>query len=222
MTRKNVKKNDVTELVMILDRSGSMEGLEADTIGGYNSMIKKQRKASGRVLVSTVLFDDEAKVLYDRVPLDKMPEMTEKDYYVRGCTALLDAVGGAIHHINRVHKEEGSEAPSKTIFVITTDGLENASRKYSYEKVRKMVEKRKEKDGWEFIFIGANIDAIEVAGRFGIDSDRAANYHSDHLGTELNYEVLSEAVLEMRCSDERIGSSWKKQIDEDFRNRADE
>ena len=213
-------KKNLTELVMILDRSGSMGGLESDTIGGYNSMLKKQREAEGEVLVSTVLFDDRTEVLYDRVPLEKLPQMTEKEYYVRGCTALLDAVGGAVRHIGNVHKYAREEdRPEKTIFVITTDGLENASCEYSYDRVKKMVERQKEKYGWEFLFLGANIDAIETAGRFGITADRAANYHSDSKGTALNYEVLADAVCEMRVSAAPISAKWKKRIDEDFRKR---
>ena len=214
-------KKDLTELVMILDRSGSMGGLESDTIGGYNSMLDKQRKAEGEVLVSTVLFDDRSEVLYDRVPLEKMPKMTDSEYYVRGCTALLDAVGRAIHHIGNVHKYAREEdRPEKTIFVITTDGMENASREYSYDRVKKMVERQKEEYGWEFLFLGANIDAIETAGRFGISADRAANYHSDHEGTKLNYEVLSDAVCEMRASEVRISGAWKSRIDEDYKKRG--
>ena len=213
-------KKNLTELVMILDRSGSMGGLESDTIGGYNSMLKKQREAEGEVLVSTVLFDDRTEVLYDRVPLEKLPQMTEKEYYVRGCTALLDAVGGAVRHIGNVHKYAREEdRPEKTIFVITTDGLENASCEYSYDRVKKMVERQKEKYGWEVLFLGANIDAIETAGRFGITADRAANYHSDRKGTALNYEVLADAVCEMRVSAAPISAKWKKRIDEDFRKR---
>ena len=214
-------KKNLTELVMILDRSGSMGGLESDTIGGYNNMLKKQRETEGDVLVSTVLFDDDSEVLYDRVPLSKMPKMTEKEYDVRGCTALLDAVGGAIRHIGNVHKYAREEdRPEKTIVVITTDGLENASREYTYERVKKMVERQKEKYGWEFLFLGANIDAIEMAGRFGISADRAANYHSDHQGTMLNYEVLGEALCEMRVSSAPIGGGWKKRIDEDYHRRG--
>ena len=213
-------KKNLTELVMILDRSGSMGGLESDTIGGYNSMLKKQREAEGEVLVSTVLFDDRTEVLYDRVPLEKLPQMTEKEYCVRGCTALLDAVGGAVRHIGNVHKYAREEdRPEKTIFVITTDGLENASREYSYDRVKKMVERQKEKYGWECLFLGANIDAIETAGRFGITADRAANYHSDRKGTALNYEVLADAVCEMRVSAAPISAKWKKRIDEDYKNR---
>ena len=213
-------KKNLTELVMILDRSGSMGGLESDTIGGYNSMLKKQREAEGEVLVSTVLFDDRSEVLYDRVPLEKLPQMTEKEYYVRGCTALLDAVGGAVRHIGNVHKYAREEdRPEKTIFVITTDGLENASREYSSERVKKLIEQQKEKYGWEFLFLGANIDAVETAGRIGISADRAANYHSDSRGTALNYEVLADAVCEMRSCAAPISRDWKKRIDEDYKNR---
>ena len=210
-------KKNLTELVMILDRSGSMNGHESDTIGGYNSMLKKQRETEGEVLVSTVLFDDKSEVLYDRVPLEKLPEMTEKEYYVRGCTALLDAVGGAIHHIGNVHKYAREEdRPEKTIVVITTDGLENASRRYTYDKVKQMVEHQKEKYGWEFLFLGANIDAFETAGRFGITEDRAANYNSDHEGTVLNYEVLAETVSRMRVASAPIDGGWKERIDADY------
>ena len=213
-------KKNLTELVMILDRSGSMGGLESDTIGGCNSMMQKQREAEGEVLVSTVLFDDRIDVLYDRVPLDKVPQMTDKEYYVRGCTALLDAVGRAIHHIGNVHKYIREEdRPEKTIFVIITDGLENASREYTYDRVKQMVEQQKEK-GWEFFFLGANIDAIKTAGRFGIGADRAANYNSDHVGTKLNYTVLAETVCEMRASAAPIGAGWKKRIDEDYEKRG--
>ena len=213
-------KKNLTELVMILDRSGSMGGLESDTIGGYNSMLKKQREAEGEVLVSTVLFDDRSEVLYDRVPLEKMPQMTEKEYYVRGCTALLDAVGGAVRHIGNVHKYAREEdRPEKTIFVITTDGLENASREYSCELVKKMIERQKEKYGWEFLFLGANIDAVETANQIGISADRAANFHSDRRGTALNYEVLADAVCEMRACAAPISAKWKKRIDEDYNNR---
>jgi uncharacterized protein YegL len=216
---KDMRKN-LTELVMILDRSGSMCGLEADTIGGYNSMLAKQRALEGEVLVSTVLFDDKIDVIHDRMPLDRVPQMTDKEYYVRGCTALLDAVGGAIHHIANVHKYAREEdRPEKTIFVITTDGMENASRIYTYEKVRRMVEKEKEKYGWEFLFLGANMDAIEVASRFGIGADRAVTYEADHVGTELNYAVVSETVGRMRCASGPISADWKREIEEDVKKR---
>ena len=176
-------KKNLTELVFILDRSGSMAGLEKDTIGGFNAMIEKQKAEEGEAFISTVLFDNYSEVIHDRVSMTAVPKLTEKEYYVRGCTALLDAVGGAIHHIGNVHKYAREEdRPEKTLFVITTDGMENASRSYSYEKVRAMIEERKEKYGWEFLFLGANIDAAREAARFGIRPDRAANYqlHISH------------------------------------------
>ena len=191
----------LTEVVFVLDRSGSMGGLEADTIGGFNSMISKQRKEEGEAYISTVLFDDQTEVLYDRVPVEKVEPMNDTQYYVRGCTALLDAVGGAIHHIANVHKYAREEdRPEKTLFIITTDGMENSSHIYTYDKVRKMVEMEKEKYGWEFLFLGANMDAVEVAGRFGIGADRAMNYECDSEGTRLNYQVLSETVSAVRRS----------------------
>ena len=199
-------RKGLTEVIFILDRSGSMSGLEADTIGGFNSMIAKQKKEEGEAYISTVLFDDKTEVLYDRVPISKVEPMNENQYYVRGCTALLDALGRAIHHIGNVHKYAREEdRPEKTLFIITTDGMENSSHEYSYDKVKKMVEKQKKKYGWEFLFLGANIDAIEVAGRFGIAANRAINYESDRQGTQLNYEVLSRTVSEFRaceCDDE--------------------
>ena len=211
----------MTELVFILDRSGSMSGLEADTIGGFNSMIARQKQAAGEALVSTVLFDNDSTVIHDRLPLAKVPLMTKKEYFTRGCTALLDAVGGAIHHIGNIHKYARREdVPEKTLFIITTDGYENASRRYNYETVRRMIQRQKEKYGWEFLFLGANIDAVETAKHFGIGADRAVNYHSDHKGTQLNYEVLSEAVSAVRCS-VPLGTNWKKRIDEDYESRKD-
>ena len=206
-------RKGLTEVIFILDRSGSMSGLEADTIGGFNSMIAKQKKEEGEAYISTVLFDDQTEVLYDRVPVNKVEPMNDNQYYVRGCTALLDAIGGAIHHIVNVHKYAREEdRPEKTLFIITTDGMENASRKYSYEKVKEMVERQKEKYGWEFLFLGANIDAIDVAGKFGIDSNRALNYVSDHKGTQLNYEVLNKTVSEFRASKSLV----KEEIDAMF------
>lgn len=210
----------MTELVFILDRSGSMSGLEQDTIGGFNSMIEKQKKEPGDAVVSTVLFDNYSEVIHDRVPLDQVPRMTDKEYFVRGCTALLDAVGGAIHHIGNVHKYARPEdRPEKTLFVITTDGMENASHHYDYARVRKMIERQKEKYGWEFLFLGANIDAAAEAKRFGIDEDRAANYHCDPTGTALNFDVLAEAVCSVRagCG---IAGDWKARIDEDYEKRG--
>ena len=214
-------KQNLTELVFILDRSGSMQGLEGDTIGGFNAMIEKQKKEPGEAFVSTVLFDDQTEVLHDRVKVGEVWPITEKEYYVRGCTALLDAVGGAIHHIGNIHKYARPEdVPEHTLFVITTDGMENASRRYSARRVKEMIQRQKEKYGWEFLFLGANIDAVETAKHFGIGADRAVNYHSDHKGTQLNYEVLSEAVSAVRCS-VPLGTNWKKRIDEDFNSRKD-
>ena len=188
-------KKGLTEIVFILDRSGSMSGLEADTIGGYNSMLDKQKKEEGDALISTVLFDDQAEILHDRKNLEKVERITDKEYYVRGCTALLDAVGGAIHHISHIQKEmPEEEKPEKTLFIITTDGMENASKKYSYDKVKKMVEKKKKKNHWEFVFLGANIDAVEVAGRFGVAANRAVRYECDSAGTALNFNVMSKMV----------------------------
>lgn len=210
----------MTELVFILDRSGSMAGLEKDTIGGFNSLIEKQRKKPGDTVVSTVLFDNECEVIHDRLPLECIPPMTDKEYYVRGCTALLDAVGGAIHHIGNVHKYARREdVPDKTLFVITTDGMENASRRYDYERVRKMIQRQKERYGWEFIFLGANIDAAAEAKRFGIAPERAANYHCDEAGTALNYEVISDVVCAVRMGVD-IDEDWKARIDEDYRKRG--
>lgn len=213
-------KKNLTEIVFILDRSGSMSGLEADTIGGFNSMIEKQKRAEGEALISTVLFDNESEVLHDRVDVQRIKPMTDKDYTVRGCTALLDAIGGAIHHIGNVHKYARAEdVPEHTMFVITTDGMENASRRYDSETVKKMIERQKENYGWEFLFLGANIDAVETAKHFGIGADRAVNYHSDSEGTQLNYEVLSDAICTVRCS-APLSADWKKRIDEDYENRG--
>lgn len=210
----------MVELVFILDRSGSMSGLERDTIGGFNSMIERQRKEPGQVLVSTVLFDNESDVLHDRIPLDHIQKMTEDDYYVQGCTALLDAVGDALHHIGNIHKYARKEdIPEKTMFIITTDGMENASRRYSYEMVKQMIEDRKKEKGWEFIFLGANIDAAAEAEKFGIDELMAADYHSDAEGTRLNYDVLSDTIACLRCEGS-VSQNWKKRIDEDFKSRG--
>jgi uncharacterized protein YegL len=215
-------KKNLTEIVFILDRSGSMAGLEGDTIGGFNSMIEKQRRQEGEAYISTVLFDNHSDVIHDRVPLDKVPRLTEKEYFVRGCTALLDAVGSAVHHIGNVHKYAREEdVPEKTIFVITTDGMENASRSYSYEKVRAMIEERKEKYGWEFLFLGANIDAAREAARFGIRPDRAANYHADSRGTEVIYEAVGDALCEMCSCPEPLSADWKAAIDEDYCSRME-
>ena len=220
-------RKGLTELVFILDRSGSMSGLEKDTIGGFNAMLAKQKKEEGEAIVSTVLFDNRTEVLHDRADIGSIPEMTEKEYYVRGTTALLDALGGAIHHIGNVHKYAREEdRPEKTLFVITTDGMENASRYYRAEEVRKMVERQQEKYGWEFLFLGANIDAIATAGRYGIDAGHAVDYSSDREGTQLNYEVLSETVSMVRRSvaagraDAPISPEWKRKIEEDKEKRG--
>ena len=212
-------KKNLTELVFILDRSGSMAGLEADTIGGFNAMIEKQRGEPGEAVISTVLFDNETEVIHDRIPLDSVPRLTEKEYYVRGCTALLDAVGGAIHHIGNVHKYAREEdRPEKTLFVITTDGMENASRRYTYDKVKAMIERQRETYGWEFLFLGANIDAAREAARFGIRADCAADYHADSIGTEAVYESVCEAVCQVRRA-APLKASWKQRIDADFKGR---
>lgn len=208
-------KKNFTELVFILDKSGSMHGLEADTIGGFNSMIEKQKMEKGTAVVSTVLFSDESRVVHDRVSLDEIKPLTEKEYCVGGCTALIDAIGGAIHHIGNIHKYARNEdVPEHTMFVITTDGMENASRRYSSDKVKQMIERQKEKYGWEFLFLGANIDAVETAKRFGISSDRAVKYVSDKEGTALNYEILNEAISVVRAN-ATLNSDWKKTIEED-------
>ena len=213
-------KKNLTELVFILDRSGSMQGLEADTIGGFNSMLNKQKKEPGEALVSTVLFDDRVEVLHDRVRADRVKPITDREYYVRGCTALLDAVGGAIHHIGNIHKYARPEdVPEHTLFIITTDGMENASHCYSAHQVRQMIRRQKKKYGWEFLFLGANIDAVETAGHLGIDADRAVNYHCDSEGTRLNYQVLTQAVSAVRCS-APLDAHWKDAIEEDFRKRS--
>ena len=212
-------KKNLTEIVFILDRSGSMHGLEADTIGGFNSMIEKQKKETGEAMVSTILFDNAAEVIHDRVSLKDIRELTSRDYCVKGCTALLDAVGGAIHHIGNIHKYARPEdVPEHTLFIITTDGMENASRRYSSMEVKKMITRQKEKYGWEFLFLGANIDAVETAAGFGIGADRAVNYRADSQGTQLNYEVLGDAVSAVRQS-APLTAGWKKRIDEDYENR---
>ena len=212
-------KKNLTELVFILDRSGSMRGLEADTIGGFNAMIEKQRAAAGEALVSTVLFDHESLVLHDRVDARDVPPLTEKDYFVCGCTALLDAIGGAIRHIGNVHKYAREEdRPEHTVFVITTDGMENASRRYGSDRVKEMIQRQTDRYGWEFLFLGANIDAVETAGRFGIAADRAVNYRADAQGTRLNYEVVGEAISAVRGS-APLNANWKARIEADYQSR---
>lgn len=213
-------KRNLTEIVFILDRSGSMCGLEADTIGGFNSMVEKQKKVEGEALISTVLFDNYSQVLHDRVDVQHIQKMTDKDYTVGGCTALLDAIGGAIHHIGNIHKYARPEdVPEHTMFVITTDGMENASYHYTSEKVKQMIERQKEKYGWEFLFLGANIDAVETASRYGICEDRAVNYNCDSEGTALNFEVLSNVLCSYRC-DSKIDAEWKQDIEADYQKRG--
>lgn len=213
-------KNNTTELVFILDRSGSMAGLESDTIGGFNAMIEKQKKEDGECYVSTVLFDNVSEVLHDRVRLSDIKPMTDREYTVRGCTALIDALGGAIHHIGNIHKYARPEdVPEHTMFVITTDGMENASFRYDSEQVKRMITRQKEKYGWEFLFIGANIDAVETARRYGIDEDRAVNYNADAKGTDLLYESVACAVSSVRkCA--LLDKGWRENLDRDYNNRG--
>ena len=213
-------KYETSELVFILDRSGSMSGLEKDTIGGFNSLIQKQRKEKGKCYVSCVLFDDVQEVIYDRVPVNEVKKMTQKQYYARGCTALLDAMGGAIHHIGNVHKYSKEEI-GKTLFIIIKDGLENSSKRYTYVTIKQMVERQKEKYGWEFIFIGANMDVIQEANKFGID--QAVRYACDEEGTALNYSVLSENIIKMRTTvgnaKESLPADWAHKIKDDYQKR---
>ncbi len=212
-------KNNITELVFILDRSGSMSGLEQDTIGGFNSMIEKQKKQDGICYVSTVLFDHVSEVLHDRVKLDDINPMTDSDYTVRGSTALIDAIGGAIHHIGNIHKYARAEdVPEHTMFIITTDGMENSSHRYTSEQVKNMIENQKKKYGWEFLFIGANIDAVETAARYGISSDRAVNYNADKQGTHILYESVAEAVCNVRAN-APLRADWSEKIDADYQHR---
>ena len=214
-------KNNITELVFILDKSGSMSGLESDTIGGFNSMIEKQKKEYTPCYVSTILFSSESEVIHDREELSRIKPMTDRDYVVCGCTALIDAIGGAIQHIGNIHKYARPEdVPEHTMFVITTDGQENASHKYTSEQVKKMIERQKEKYGWEFLFLGANIDAAREAARFGIGADRAANYHADSEGTNVIYETVSEAITQVRCCAAPLSADWKQRVDEDYKKRG--
>lgn len=209
-------KNNITEIVFILDRSGSMSGFEADTIGGFNSMIEKQKEKEGKVYVSTVLFDNYSEVLHDRVEIGEIEPMTRNDYEVRGCTALLDAIGGAIHHIGNIHKYARPEdVPEHTIFIITTDGMENASHRYDSRTVKAQIERQREKFGWEFIFLAANIDAVETAENIGIRRERAANYRQDAKGIKLTYETINEAVVTLRDGGDLDNASWRKKIDKE-------
>ena len=212
-------KKGLTELVFILDKSGSMAGLESDTIGGFNAMIGRQKRAQGDALVSTVLFSNDSTVVHDRVDVRRIRPMSEKQYRVGGCTALLDAIGDAIHHIGNVHKYARPEdVPEHTLFVITTDGMENASRRYTASQIRRKIERQKAKYGWEFMFLGANIDAVETARNFGIGEDRAVSYRSDPEGTRLNYDVIGEAVAHMR-ENAVLPKEWKQRIERDMRER---
>ena len=219
------RKNNSLELVFILDRSGSMAGLENDTIGGFNAMIQKQKEegeGEGEVYVSTILFDNVSEVLHDRIKLQDVPKMTSKDYSVRGCTALLDAIGGAICHIGNIHKYARPEdVPKHTMFIITTDGQENVSQRYSSAEVKKMIKRQKKKYGWEFLFIVANIDAVETASRYGIDRNRTVNYNADSNGTQILYETLSVPIDAMRA-DNAISDDWGHKIEEDYNQRQRE
>ncbi|MBR3293248.1 MAG: hypothetical protein IKI69_02345 [Oscillospiraceae bacterium] len=212
-------KNKVSELVFILDRSGSMQGLEGDTIGGFNSLIEKQKLLDGKCFVTTVLFDSKSETIHDRVELSEIKPMTDKDYRVGGCTALLDALGDTIRHIAHIHKYARREdVPEQTTFVIMTDGMENASRRYDSAEVKQMIEHEKEKHGWGFLFLAANIDAVETAGRVGIGADRAVNYHADRIGTRLAYETVAEAVCASRLG-KPMAANWNEKIKEDFQKR---
>lgn len=212
-------KNNITEIVFILDRSGSMEGLEADTIGGFNSMIRKQKEQEGKALISTFVFNHYSERLHDREDIQKVRPLTAADYEVGGSTALLDTIGDVLTHIGNIHKYVRKEdVPAKTLVVITTDGMENASHRYSAKQIRQMIHRQQSEYGWEFLFLGANIDAVETAGNFGIDKDHAVDYHCDEIGTRLNYEVLSDVVASVR-SRGKIAPGWKNRIHQDYNNR---
>ena len=213
------KRNDLTELVFILDRSGSMAGLESDTIGGFNSLIDKQKKVDGKAFVTTVLFDNQQKTVHDRVDLAEVAPMTEKEYYVGGSTALLDAVGDTVTHIEKIHKYVRPEdVPAHTMVVITTDGMENSSHRWRAADVKKLVERKKE-GGWEFLFLGANIDAVSEAARFGIDADRAVRYCNDSVGVRKNFSAVGKAMASLR-RDACMPASWKEEIEEDYKSRG--
>lgn len=212
-------KNNLTEIVFILDRSGSMGGLETDTIGGFNAMLERQKKAEGEALLSTLLFSNETEVLHDRADIRQVEPLSLQDYRVGGSTALLDAIGGAIRHIGNLHREARSEErPAHTLFVITTDGQENASRRYGYAELKRLIERQKERYGWEFLFLGANMDAVAAASRFGIEADRAVRYHCDRAGIALNYEAVGEAILTLR-EKSALDRDWGERIREDYQKR---
>ena len=216
-------KKGLTELVFILDRSGSKRGLEKDTIGGFYALLEKQKKAEGEARVTTVLFDDKYEQIHSRFPLEQVRELTEEDYYVRGCTALLDAMGKTIQQMALIQKHlPETERAEKVIFVITTDGLENASHEYSRAQVKRMIELEREKYGWEFLFLGANMDAVAEAGSFGIRADRAVTFENDSQGVQMNYRVVSETICDMRCAPSMaaVSGDWKKEIEEDFKKRG--
>lgn len=214
-------KTNLTELVFILDKSGSMSGLESDTIGGYNAMLKKQQEEPGEAIITTVLFDDKYELLHDRINIKGVRPITDKEYFVEGSTALLDAVGKTIQKIINVQRNTSEDQRAdKVMFVITTDGMENSSIEYTYERIKKMVEHQKDKYKWEFIFLGANIDAISTAARFGISADRAANYNADSIGTQLNYKAVNEFVSAVRA-DIHVTDTWKAEIDDDFKRRGE-
>ena len=218
---KNTNKN-ITELVFILDRSGSMGGLESDTIGGFNSMLTKQQAQDGECRITTVLFDGEYEVLHDRLDLRAVSPITDKEYFVRGNTALLDAVGKTINKTANAQKQSKPEyRADKILFVITTDGMENASREFSYGQIKSLIEKQKNKYNWEFIFFGANIDAVEVANRFGIAKNRAQNFHNDKEGIELNYTVMSKTIMDYRQAPAKakLSDEWSEKIEKDYAAR---
>lgn len=213
-------KNNITELVFILDRSGSMRGLESDTIGGFNSLIEKQKKVEGKCYVTTVLFNHECEMIHDRVELLDIWPMTDRDYSVRGCTALLDALGSTIRHIAQIHRYARPEdVPDHTTFVIMTDGMENASKYFSSDEVKRRIEHEKEKYGWEFLFLAANIDAVETARHFGINKDRAVNYHADSIGTRIAFDAVADTVCEARMG-MPINADWNSKIEDDFNSRG--
>lgn len=213
-------KKNLTELVFVIDRSGSMGGLESDTIGGFNATLEAHRKQEGEAVVSTVLFDNEIEVLHDRLPIADVRPITDKEYWVRGCTALLDAVGSSIKHISRVHGYLPEDhRPEHTIMVITTDGMENASREYTYKQVKNLISQKKE-DGWDFLFLGANIDAAAEAERIGIAADRAATYVSDGEGTRVMHKAQCEATIAMRVGAPMKAGAWKREVDADFAARG--